>query len=332
MSLRKLQSALQSLSFQPSIDAGNINHLRDAAGPKVSQEERAAMDAFVRSNAARFSSDAIVALQRDFAMQPPQAAELAIVATSTMKIQEASGVAALGEGQFLIADDESGLFLCDGEGKGHLLLSGKEYPELRGLEGITMSTDGSTAYVVSEDSRRVYSIGIGHSDDGSVEVSEPQELGRLPKLSKHDNKGWEGISILPGAFSSDGEDKLVAVNEGRPRTIGIFSLPSCEEEQLIPLPDTFEDQLHDLSDVAICPKTGHLFLLSDESSAIAEVEFSTKHRAGPGALLPKSTLQLLQIFALPPGQKSEGICFNGEGSLWVTSELDRSLTELRVDR
>lgn len=330
MSLRKLQNQIRTLPQREQLQANDIEQLREAAGKKVSNVERATMDAFVDANVERFSPEAILALKKQFSIALPQKTKLSFQETTTLSIQEASGVAAYDAQRFLVIDDEKGLFLHSLSGESRALLKAKDHKELSGLEGVTLSEDKQTAYIVSEDSRRIYSTHLSE-DNGVLEASQLKELGRLPKLGKEGNKSWEGIEILPGRFTVDGRDKMIAVHEGSPRRIAIFSLPELEEEVIMSLPKILDDQLRDLSDLAVCPNTGHIFLLSDESSRIAELEIVQSHLAGPGALLFNQDLRAMHTFDLPPGKKSEGLSFQGD-SLWVSSELDRSLTQFTVKR
>jgi len=253
-----------------------------------------------------------------------------VMSSRKVGIAEASGLAHLDDETVLVADDERGIYICDADGNEEKLLSSKDHKSLRGLEGICMSSDGRKAYVVSEGEREVHEIAI-ERDGEKYRAHPPHRLGRLPKLGDVENKGWEGLDVLPGHLSQDGQDRLVAVHEGNPRKIGLFPLPDLEPMELVSLPPPFDDSLHDLSDIAVHPKTGHLFLLSDESSAIAEVAIERNHTAGPGALLSSVQLRPLGQFELPPDNdaKPEGLSFRGD-ELWVIGDGDHRLLTLSV--
>ena len=94
--------------------------------------------------------------------------------------------------------------------------------------------------------------------------------------------------------------------------------------EILDLPGEVHGALDDLSDVAVYPKSGHIFLLSDESSALAEVEVVTSRK---GRALATVRVERLPIEG---GLKPEGICFDAAGALWLVSEEDRMLRRLKV--
>ena len=158
----------------------------------------------------------------------------------------------------------------------------------------------------------------------SITLGEAEKRGALPKLGSKSNKGWEGLAVRPGRFEKDKRPRLVAVHEGKPRQVGIFPLDDFNGGEILDLPGEVDGALDDLSDVAVHPKSGHIFLLSDESSALAEVEIvpSRKRRA----------LATVRVERLPieGGLKPEGICFDATGDLWLVTEEDRMLRRLKV--
>jgi uncharacterized protein YjiK len=128
--------------------------------------------------------------------------------------------------------------------------------------------------VVSEESRKVTAFAV-RAKGGSITLGEPKKRGALPKLGSKSNKGWEGLAVRPGRFEKDKRPRLVAVHEGKPRQVGIFPLDDFDGGEILDLPGEVHGALDDLSDVAVHPKSGHIFLLSDESSALAHVEVVT---------------------------------------------------------
>jgi uncharacterized protein YjiK len=332
MSVKRFSEQLQALQTQPKVSAKDIQSLRESAGSQVSKAERALVDHFVRSHRGSLTAKAVEQVERDFSVSMPKAAKLTVLEERSIGVKEASGVA-MYKGQFLMADDDRGLFVESPQGETTRLLSAKKEEGVRGLEGLTLSSDGKAAYVVSEDSRQISMIPLSQKK-GEIQAGKPILLGELPKIGEKPNKGWEGIEVLPGRFSADGQDKLVAVHEGSPRAVGIFSLPDLREESIIRLPAEAEKLMKDVSDIAICPKTGHLFLLSDESARIVECALTTQRQAAPGALLERPILQILGSLDLPvaEGSKPEGITFDGADRLWVVSDGDQRMWQLRVER
>lgn len=343
MSVQKVSAQIDLLRHQANLDASDIKSLHEATGKKISRTERSMIDAFVREHRSSLSYEASVELRDSFGIQLYQdipVARISVHSVEELDITEASGVVHLDGETLLIADDERGIYVRHSDGETDKLLSSKDFKELRGIEGICISPDGETAYVVSEDSREVQmlrssssvsSFSIGRTAN-QYAASKPEKLGRLPDIGHTVNKGWEGLDFLPAAHSPTGEDCLVAVHEGDPRSIGIFSLPDLDTVDIIDLSGELRDALSDLSDIAVHPETGHLFLLSDESSAIFEVALETNHMAGPGALLTNTELRPLGEFAIPTTKKSkpEGLSFHGD-QLWVVGDGDNRLLKLQVD-
>jgi uncharacterized protein YjiK len=233
--------------------------------------------------------------------------------------REASGVAVHPSGILLVVDDEAGIF-AHSRGKG-----AEEAPiaEISGCEGVALDEAGTTLYVVSEDSRKVTAFAV-RAKAGSITLGEPKKRGALPKLGSKSNKGWEGLAVRPGRFEKDKRPRLVAVHEGKPRQVGIFPLDDFDDGEILDLPGEVDGALDDLSDVAVHPKSGHIFLLSDESSALAEVEVMTSRK---GRALATVRIERLPIEG---GLKPEGICFDATGDLWLVSEEDRMLRRLKV--
>jgi uncharacterized protein YjiK len=160
-------------------------------------------------------------------------------------------------------------------------------------------------------------------------------LGTLPEISRKKNKGWEGIDIIPGRLLPDGEPLLVAVHEGSPRRIGVFTFPDIEEVTHFKLTGDLKDHMADISDVAVCPKTGHLFMLSDASATLVEVELVKKKKVAPGALLENLELNLLGVTdleGLEAKEKPEGLCFDPSGDLWLATDGDSHLRQFRLTR
>lgn len=235
--------------------------------------------------------------------------------------KEPSGVAVLPDGSLLVVDDEKGLFLHR-PAQGGARIDVTNGSRLDGPEGIAISPDGRTAWVVSEDDRTVHAIAL--SRDGSM-ASEPKKIGKLPVIGsrERENKGWEGIAFLPAALNPEGRDRLVAVHEGQPRRIGLFDPDDLGNPVLIDLPAELEDGLEDLSDVAVDPRTGNVLLLSDRSATLGEVSLRSR-RAG-------IEMDAERLIALPfaAGKHPEGLAFAADGTLWVVSEGDRMATRIR---
>jgi len=235
---------------------------------------------------------------------------------------EVSGIAALPGGGFLLVEDEHGVALraARADRVATFIAESSDHPELRGLEGICLGIDGRTAYVVSEDHRGVLALAL--EGRGAATRARVAPLGRLPDIARRENKGWEGVAVLPARHSPDGADRLAAVHEDSPRRVGLFRLPDLEAPILLRLPRELEDELEDLSDVAVEPRSGHLFLLSDQSAAVAEVA------------LEAGGLRALALARLPDYEelKLEGLDFDRSGRLWLAAERHRAIVAHDVGR
>lgn len=78
---------------------------------------------------------------------------------------------------------------------------------------------------------------------------------------------------------------------------------------------------HDFSGLAVDPKSGHVFLCSDESATVAEIVI-TRGRAPRGELVAVTELRS------PKGawlECVEGLAFDDRGDLFVLLENDREL-------
>ncbi len=332
MSIQRLQQHLLALGSKPHLSHSEIRALRQAAGATVSPKERALVDDFVREHRDALDDKDVRQLYKSLSRPIPRHAELRITEEHTLDSKEASAVLRTPKG-WLIADDDKGLFYQTQKGDVDKIIGAKN-KAVQGIEGLCLSEDGKTLYTLSEDSRAVYAVPVSSDKKGHPTLGKPERLGRLPALGEVENKGWEGLAVLPERFSADGKERLVAVHEGDPRQIGIFDLPDLSTSHLLKLPNEVKEHLSDLSDLAICPKTGHLFLLSDESHSIAELAFQTRHRSAPGALLEQIEIEYLghTRLDLPKGAKPEGLSFDGDDTLWMVSDGDQRMWKIDVHR
>lgn len=226
-------------------------------------------------------------------------------------LHEGSGIVVLGDGRFLIADDEEGVQIVDKEGVRLLV----PVPDLEGIARVGPSGGdpaGERFIAIEEQGGVVWSFDIAGTTTQMGYLVHPPSA-QVAKASR----GWEGIALLPAALASDKKDHLIAVHEGSPKAIAMFEWPSLEPERTYvpsPLPDpTVDRTLDDLSDVAIDPTTGDLLLLSDKSRRIVRVKLG---------LTDPLTVSIVSSTELPvePKEKPEGIGFDGKGGLWVVTD------------
>ncbi len=238
--------------------------------------------------------------------------------------REGSGVAVHPSGVLLIVDDEVGIYAhVPGTAGKASPLELADGTQICGAEGIALAKDGRTAFVVCEDSREVLAVSVTVRGR-RVALGKARSLGKLPRIGKKGNKGWEGIAVRPARFDPDGEERLVAVHEGKPRQVGIFAFDDLEAGEVLDLPPELDGELEDLSDVAVDPCTGRLYLLSDQSSAVAEVEV-VAGRSGR-ALAVRAVARL----PIEEGLKPEGMDVDSDGTLWLVTEEDRTVRRLAL--
>jgi uncharacterized protein YjiK len=143
----------------------------------------------------------------------------------------------------------------------------------------------------------------------SVTLSGPRSLGTLARPGDTENKGWEGASYLV----TPAGPRLVVAHERDPKVIAIYALPGLALLTSIDLDDSPLGALvDDVADVAVCPTTDHLFVLSDESHRIVETRLDVEG----------GHLEVLGVFELQLGAKDkpEGIAFESPTMLVVVTD------------
>jgi hypothetical protein len=236
-------------------------------------------------------------------------------------VPSASGIAALGGGLSLVIDDDDGIYLTGGAAGPKLLRGRGDHAGLGDLESVCVSEDGRTAYAVSEDAGQVFAFTVSRGR-GSAKLSAPSLLGVLPRPGGQKNKGWEGASYL--APSDHGTACLILAHERSPKAIGVFSLPDLREVRVFALDGVIAELLDDVADVAVCPTTDHIFLLSDEAQRVVEARLD----------LEAGTLTLLGSFDLPleKGEKPEGIAFESKDRLVIVTDASSRLYRFALER
>ena len=216
---------------------------------------------------------------------------------------EASGVArapAAFGGDFVVVDDDKGVVVVK-DGSASVVAAAKD------LEGVCVI--GDVVVVVSEASGVVSVV----SADGTM---TPKGTLPPPTSTQHPkkNKGWEGIAFLRASLAVDGKDHLVAVHEGAPRVVSLFSWPALTLEVQLALPPSIDGLVADLSDVAVDPKSGGLLLLSDKSRRLLRVALS-----GVGS---STTLKLTSTteLAVQKHEKPEGVFVDDDGRVYVVTD------------
>lgn len=247
-----------------------------------------------------------------------QALSLDALSQTTLGVASASAVAPLGEGLYLIVNDDEGLFLAGGP-KPLRLRDVEEHAALGDLESVCVSDDGAHAFAVSEESGEVFRFEVQRVR-GSVRLSPGERLGVIERPGDKKNKGWEGAAFLAPGFVEGWPSALVVAHEGKPMALGFYALPSLLPLHLVDLDDALDGLLGDVADVAVCPRTRHLFLLSDQSHRIVE------------ARIKPTEVTLLASFdlTLDDDEKPEGMAFETDDTLVIVTDHSSQMLRFRL--
>lgn len=224
-----------------------------------------------------------------------------VASEHALGIQEASAVARLSTGGFLVVDDEKGVFRYDrASGEAELLDAARG---LADLEGICLDGEGVTAWVLAERDGSVWRHPVRDDDLGPGE-----RVGSLPSLNKRKNHGWEGIAYAQAGTLAP-EPTLVAVHQTKPRCIGLFDPETLRERQLLSLPKEAKKVLGELNDVTVSAD-GSLVVVSGKAGVVAELKIA------------RDALELCRAVRIDRDDDDvpEGITFDGEGHLWLVTD------------
>lgn len=346
MSLDRLNGAIGALPASRAWTVDDLRTLEEATGKRLKSAERERLGELLDTSWQKFSEPARRALEVLTGRAAPDVkpTELRVAGRFATGLDEQSALTFVDEALGLVAiDDESSVLwrvpLPEGEGARSGRAKDVEAIPLRAddgalskLEGLTWDAKSRSFLVVDEDSGTVSELALRARGD-QYSLGAPEALGRLERLGNGANKGWEGLTILPAEHAPDRKARLVAVHEGDPAAIGIFDRKSLKLESVIELPASMDPMPRDLSDLAFDAKTGHFFVLSDESRTVWEVDLrKTTQLLGAGP--PLSTWALVPIHAtkLPnDDEKPEGLAIDHRGNLWVSFEVEGALLKLSRD-
>ncbi|GAB4280730.1 MAG: hypothetical protein Kow0029_25490 [Candidatus Rifleibacteriota bacterium] len=235
----------------------------------------------------------------------------------SIPIEEASAITTLPDGSFIVVDDEKGIYHLDSSYRAKLLVDAKSGEFLDDLEGVAISSDQKKLYFLSE-RRGQISCSDLKIEGNEVSLSAPMLLGTLPEITRKRNKGWEGICII----NLNGIDHLLAVHQEEPKAIAILELPALKLFTMCELPLGLDEQLKNLSDVAVDRKTGHIYLLSGKSSRFIEVAAKITTRIEELDIVSSTKLKG------DLNGKPEGITFNGRDQVVIVTDADEDEGDL----
>ncbi len=254
---------------------------------------------------------------------PKGAAQFEAARQTKTSVKEASDVVSLPGGMFLVVGDTADkVGVIDANGK----LNKLKLPGLSNgpsqLEGAAYDPVRHQLMVSREENRQILRY------DWNPEKNDPPKLEKtfeLKSVKGPANKGIEGLAYLPGDFSPTGTPQLLAAHEGSPRELLLLGDGGGGKPVKIHLEDQVKSVCKDFSAVAVDPVTGNIFISSDESSTVAQIELK---RDGD-----KIVGRLVQSFPLrddkqKPLARVEGLTFNDKGDLFVLTENDGVMHKL----
>ena len=229
-------------------------------------------------------------------------------------LKEASDVVALPDGRFLLVSDCSDeVALVDRTGETSRL----KLPHLR-------SNESSLEAVAYDPARR--HLFVAREAEGAIlrYRFDARDIHPRPEFESRfsldldfkKNKGIEGLAFLPAAHSPTRQDRLLLAREGKPKALYLSAPSGDEHPKKIRLDGKTKSVSSDFSGLAVDPKTGHVFISSDESSLVAELRLVARGR--------KVRAKLLGTYPLRDAgdrlEKMEGLAFDAEGDLFVLLE------------
>ncbi len=238
--------------------------------------------------------------------------------------KEASDVVALPGGRFLVAGDTSGaLRIVEKDGRvTKLPLEGLPKHKPSQFEGVAYDPVARTLLLSREESREL----VRYSwDANGTKAPSLEKIYDVKHLGGPKNKGLEGLAFLPGDASPTGSPQLLGTKEGKPRELVMFDAKGGKHPLEVKLDDRLKNVCSDFSAVAVDPKSGHVFISSDESSVVAELALTKKGDHLEATYVGSFPLKDEQGDPLP---RIEGLTFDQKGDLFVLTENDGKLLKL----
>lgn len=252
------------------------------------------------------------------------AARFEVAGTLKTGMAEASDVVALPGGRFMVVGDKSDRVVIVGaDGKRTDL----ELPGLKNgksqLEGVAYDPVRHHLFVSREESREL----LRYDWDANKKTAPVLEKRiDLEGFKGPTNKGVEGMAYLPGEVSPTGEPQLLLAKEGKPRELALIGDGGKAKKPLsVKLEREVLAVCRDFSAVTVDPRTGHLFLSSDESATVAQIKLVRDGDKVIGKLVQSFPLRDEKGKSL---DRVEGLSFNEKGDLFVLTENNGQLHQL----
>lgn len=254
-------------------------------------------------------------------LYPP--AQFAPAGKQKVDLAEPSDVVCVPGGAFLIVGDLSDELLvlrADGTAARHNLQGVKSHNS--GLEAIAYDPDRQRLFVAAEERGLLVRFSFDPAS-GAAPVVE----GKVTvDLGGPANKGIEGMTWLPARHSPTGRPQLLLAKEQAPRLLALVEPDGSGAPQRVALPPALEDACRDFAALALDPRTGHVFIASEESATLAEVSLQ---KVGDGLSATLLAVTPLLSKRGKPLERAEGIAFDEQGDLFVLLENDAELLRFR---
>ncbi len=238
-------------------------------------------------------------------------------------VKEASDVVSLPGGRFLIVSDVSrrvGVVGADGT-LARVTLPGLEKGNSQ-LEGVAYDPFRRHLFVAREESGEV----LRYEWNGDTDVAPKLEKTFKVPQDGPSNKGVEGLAYLPGDLSVTGRPQLLSAREDKPRTLLMFDDGGSGKPKKIHLEDQVRSVCQDFSAIAVDPMTGNIFISSDDSSTVAQLELVRVGDRFVGRLIHSFPLRDEKA---RPLERIEGLAFDERGDLFVLTENNGALHQLK---
>ncbi len=243
-----------------------------------------------------------------------------------------------------VSDRQDKLFIFNDKGE---LKRKIDLPRLQNgssqLEAGTYDPNRKRFVAVREESAEMLIWKLNLKDDDSSEDDEIEldERIQLPPFGDHarTNKGVEGMAYLRGEFSPTGRPQLLVANEAFPRNLFLFETDGKakgREERIdrkkirMPIEVKVEAKVRrfcrDFSAVTVDPKTGDVFVSSDESRNVVQLRLKKEHGEVIGEYVAHFSLEKKNGDKL---ERIEGLAFDGDGNLKVMTENRSRVYELK---
>ncbi len=252
----------------------------------------------------------------------PGAASFEPGVTLKTGMKEASDVTALPNGRFLVVGDKRDWAVIVGaNGERHELdLPGLKKGKSQ-LEGVAFDAAKGHLFVSREEAREVLRYSWDGSENSKATLDKKFDVDAGGPI----NKGIEGLAYISGDVSPTGTPQMLLAKEGKPRELSLVADSGKGKGLPIKLEKEVLAVCRDFSAATIDPKTGDLFISSDESATVAQVKLLRDGDKVVGRLVQSIPMRNEKG---KPLDRIEGLAFDPKGNLFVLTENDGELHQL----